>query len=387
MMKVAISTPGKFHAFDLARELHTRNALSVIFSAYPGFKLRYENIPREKIKSFSLTQAPLMALPWGRWLHHSLIWEWKHLNSKLFDAYVAQKLPECDLFVGMSGSAIQSGKRAHQLGARFVCDRGSAHVRTQYELLLEEHERWGIPLQTMDSRTIDKEEAEYAEADCITVPSTFALNTFIEKGTSVDKLRVLPYGVNLERFKTVAQPNETSFDVLYVGGMTLQKGIQYLTQAFQNLCHPNKSLTFVGTASPQLIALLKQRGMWSAGITVSGHVPQVELKKVMSRSHVLVLPSIQDGFGMVMAQAMACGCPVIASENTGAADLFTDGKEGFIVPIRDVGELTERLQRLADNPKERVSMGQHALMRVQGLGGWHSYGEKAMAIYDEVLQK
>jgi glycosyltransferase involved in cell wall biosynthesis len=116
-------------------------------------------------------------------------------------------------------------------------------------------------------------------------------------------------------------------------------------------------------------------------------VPQAELKNIMSRSSVLVLPSIEDGFGMVMAQSMACGSPVIASSNTGGEDLFKDGEEGYIVPIRDVDALAERLQQFADKPELRVIMGKRALARVQSMGGWNNYGDKAMAIYTEVLQK
>jgi glycosyltransferase involved in cell wall biosynthesis len=115
-------------------------------------------------------------------------------------------------------------------------------------------------------------------------------------------------------------------------------------------------------------------------------MPQTELKNLMSRSHVMVLPSIEEGFGMVMAQAMACGCPVIASRNTGGEDLFDDGQEGFIVPIRDVDALANRLQQLADQPDLRAAMGQRALQRVQSIGGWRDYGEKAMTIYNEMLQ-
>jgi glycosyltransferase involved in cell wall biosynthesis len=90
---------------------------------------------------------------------------------------------------------------------------------------------------------------------------------------------------------------------------------------------------------------------------------------------------------MVMAQAMACACPVIASRNTGGEDLFTNGDEGYLVPIRDVDSLAERLQQLADSPEQRAAMGKCALARVHALGGWNNYGEKAMAIYAEVLQK
>jgi len=85
-----------------------------------------------------------------------------------------------------------------------------------------------------------------------------------------------------------------------------------------------------------------------------------------------------------MAQAMACACPVVASKHTGAEDLMTDGVEGFIVPVRDVGALAEKLQHLADQPQLREMMSEKALQKVRGFGGWDKYGELAMKIYSEV---
>ena len=385
-MKVAISTLGKYHAFDLARELHARGALDSVFTGYPNFKLRNEQLPQSLIHSFPWIHSTYMAFPWKNQLPDFMISQWKYVTDITFGSYVSHNLPECDLYVGMSGTALQAGKKAHQQGMRFICDRGSAHIRVQDQLLREEHDCWGVPFAGIDMRTIDREEAEYAEADHITIPSTFAFRTFIEQGVSAKKLALLPYGVNVARFQPVTLPDEGRFDILFVGAMSLQKGVQYLVQAYQKITHPAKSLTFVGAPSPDLIALLKHREFWPSDVKVMGHVPQVELKNIMSRSHILVLPSIQDGFGMVLAQAMACGCPIIASKHTGAEDLISEGCEGYIVPIRDTITLTERLQNLADHPEIRASMSAQALNKIHMIGGWNTYGEKAMAIYDEVLQ-
>ena len=79
---------------------------------------------------------------------------------------------------------------------------------------------------------------------------------------------------------------------------------------------------------------------------------------------------------MVQGQALACGCPVIASTNTGAEDLFTDEVEGFIVPIRDAGALTDRMQRLAEDRDLQQRMSAAALRRVRHLGGWSDYGDR-----------
>jgi glycosyltransferase involved in cell wall biosynthesis len=112
------------------------------------------------------------------------------------------------------------------------------------------------------------------------------------------------------------------------------------------------------------------------GVEMIGSVPQAELAAMMSRSHALVLPSIEEGLALVQAQALACGCPVICSTNTGGEDLLSDGVEGFIVPIRDPGAVAERMQRLADDPELQGRMRAAALERVRLIGGWREYGDR-----------
>jgi len=384
-VKVALSAIGKFHTFDLARELHARGALAGIFTGYPRFKLRHESLPQELIHTFPLVHGAYMAFPWSHRVGRYWMQQWEYLDARSFGAYVARNLPDFDVYVGLSGSSLRAGEKAHRRGARYICDRGSSHIRTQDQLLREEHERWGVPYDGIDPRVIDAEEAEYAEADRVTVPSHFAYRSFLSQGLTPEKLRLLPYGVNLSRFEPAGAPAEGRFDILFVGGMALRKGVQYLAQAFQRIKHPAKTLTFVGAPSAELIDLLRRRSLWPEEARVMGHVPQPELKKVMSQSHVMVLPSIEEGLALVQAQAMACACPVIGTPNSGAENLFSDGSEGYIVPIRDADALADRLQYLADHPEQRAQMGQKALTKVQGFGGWHAYGEKAMSILHETV--
>lgn len=384
-MKVALSVPGKFHTFDLARELHAHGALAGILTGYPRFKLRAEGLPDASILTFPWMMAPYMANPFKASTPRSLMRAWEDLTATTFDQWTARALPDCDVYVGLSGTALSAGRRQQARGGRYVCDRGSSHIKVQDALLREEHKAWGMPFDGIDPRAMEREEAEYALADCITVPSTFALRSFVSQGIAPDKMRLLPYGVNLARFVPCDNPSPARLDVLFVGAMSLQKGLPYLLQAFKTLNHPRKSLTFAGASSPKVIALMKTHGLWSDDIKVLGHVPQPELKRLMSQSHALVLPSVQEGLAMVMAQAMACGCPVIASENTGARNLFDDGQEGFIVPIRDAQALADRLQRLADEPSLRDRMGAASLERVKRMGGWRDYGQRALGIYEALV--
>ena len=370
-MKVALSTMGKFHYFALARQLEQRNALKVIFTGYPNFKLKDEGLPQEKIHSF----------PWFRILHVLsfrfnqpwLIRESEWLSLHQFDTYVANNLPDCDAFCAVSGGGLNTGKKAKSRGYIYICDRISTHIRYQDAILREEYQSQGKTFAGIDPRVMAQEEAEYELADAIVLPSSFAKRSFIEMCVPEEKLRLMPLGVELEKFYPVEQPDNDFFEVLFVGNASIRKGITYLLQAFYLLQHPKKRLTIVGTIQPELAKIINQAAS-DQNIITTGHMPHSEVKKIMSRTHVMVLPSIEDGFGYVQAEAMACGCPVIATTNTGAADLFTDAVEGFIVPIRNSDAIAERMQLLADRPELQKQMSKASIERVKKIGGWNSYG-------------
>ena len=383
-MKAVLTTLGKFHSFDLARQLHARGALEAIYSGYPRYKLKDEGLPRELVRTFPYVHAPYMASGWRDRFGKRFLQQWELLDRTSLDRFVATTMPEADLFVGLSGCGLATGREARRRGMKYVCDRGSTHIRHQDEVLRDEHLRWDLTFAGVDPRIIEREEEEYATADLITVPSTFVRATFLARGVPEAKVERLSYGVDLERFHPVDSPAVGRFDVLFVGGISLRKGIPYLLKAFQALDHPRKSLTLAGFPEREVVDRMRALGLLTDDMKILGHVPQPELKKLMSRSHALVLPSLEEGLAMVMAQALACGCPVVASRNTGAEDLFGDGVEGFIVDAGQDRALAERLQRLADDPALQATMREAAVRRVRSIGGWATYGSNAMDLYERL---
>ena len=321
-----------------------------------------------------------MKFPFWDFLGNKVKQEWEYWDKVSFDHHVAKNIPECDLFSGLSGSGFKTGQVVKARGSIYICDRGSSHIRAQNNILEEEHERWGVPYQAIDSRVIEREENEYELADAITVPSNFVYNSFVACGIQPDKIKLIPYGVNLIKFKKVGHPVSGQFNVLFVGGGSLRKGVADLLVAYSMLVHSKKSLTLVGEFSPIFMKWLRELKLLTNDVKILGHMPQAELKHLMSRSHVMVLASIEEGLAMVQAQAMACGCPVIATQNTGAEDLFRNGVDGYIVPIRQPDSIVEKMQYLADHPEIREKMSASALEKVCEIGGWKSYGDKAFSI-------
>ena len=377
-MRIVQTVFGVFHHFNLARELKRRGHLEKVYSTWPWKRLKREGLEHRLVETYPwLHVAEYMA---GRspvdlrWLSDEL----GYANALAFDRWTLKRLKllkdRPDALIGISGSSLSSGAWLQKEGGIFICDRGSTHQRFQQQIVEEEYAIWGVTRPVSDERDTLREEAIYKQANAITVPSSFVLRSFVEMGVAEEKLFRIPYGVRLDNFRPVADPVDGEFQVLFAGAPGLRKGVPYLLEAFANLKHPKKTLTIAGYVQENLKAALKRLPL--ENVQFLGPIPQAEMVERMSRSHVLVLPSIEEGLALVQAEAMACGCPVIGSTNSGGDDLYTDGVEGFIVPIRDPQAIQDRMQLLADDPNLRRAMGAAALRRVQSMGGWKEYGDR-----------
>lgn len=383
-MRVVLSTIGKFHTFDLARQLERHGVLTAVFTGYPRFKLKQEELPASVIRSFPWIQTLYMGREKLGLRSDRQERQIAYLSNRALDLYTAACLPECDVFVGLANASLKTGRKARSRGSVYVCDRPVSHIRYQDNLLREEYDRQGMPFAGEHPRILEREQEEYATADAIVVGSSYAGRSFGSMGFPEEKVHLVPYGVDLSRFYPDGSPDPDHFDVLFAGSASVRKGIPYLLEAFAEFAHPRKRLTLVGTVRPELLPLIG-RYAENHPITLKGHLPQPELRKIMSRSHVMVLPSIDEGLAMVQAQALACGCPVIGTTNSGAEDLFQDGTEGFVLPIRDSRAIVERLELLASDEDMRACMGERGLLRVRGLGGWDAYGNKMMTLFEQLL--
>jgi glycosyltransferase involved in cell wall biosynthesis len=376
------SVSGAFHHFDLARQLHKLGHLERIYSSFNWGRLEREGLPRALVSTFPVLQPALMLLArFGVYLSD----RWVFRNQLLLDRWVAGRIPTCDVVVALSGCGLHTGMRVQQRGGRYVCDRGSSHIRFQNQILSEEYKRWGIVRSPIHPGIIDREEAEYDQCDAITVPSEFARRSFLEMGVPANKVYKFPYGVDLSRFAPVAEPSKDRFEVLFVGQVCLRKGIPYLLEAFGSFSHPNKRLRIIGSVAHEIRPMLERH--LRDGIEILGALPQSELPRIISSSHVLVLPSIEEGLALVQGQALASGCPVIASTNTGGSDLFTDGVEGFEVPIRSAEAITDKLTQLADQPQRQQQMRAAAIERVKSIGGWDDYGRQYLAFLKDLTAR
>lgn len=373
-MKVTQAVFGVFHHFELAHQLHQRQHLQKIYSTWPWARLKREGLPRSLVSCFPLIHTTDYLLSQTRFYPAKISAKMGSWNARGFDRWTQSRIQPCDAFIAISGAGLLTGRKVQEAGGKFICDRGSTHQRYQESILDEEYHHWGAPLPLSKPHIVLREEEIYQQADAITVPSTVAKRSFVQMGVPSEKVHVIPYGVRLDQFTRTVETPTDSFEVLFAGQVSLRKGVPYLLDAFARLKHPKKHLTIVGSIQDDIRALLVK--LPKENVTFTGSISQQELAKKMSASHLLVLPSVEEGLALVQGQAMACGCPVLATTATGAEDLFTDGKEGFIVADRDVDALFDRMQQVADDPALQRQLSEAALRRVKSLGGWDQYGEQ-----------
>jgi glycosyltransferase involved in cell wall biosynthesis len=252
----------------------------------------------------------------------------------------------------------------------------------QREILTEEYARLGLKTEVVHPQVVERELTEYREADFIAIPSQFVKGTFLDQGIAADKLIHVPFGVDLTHFYPVPK-EDNLFRIIHCGTLSIRKGVHYLLQAFGELNLPGAELWLIGSMTDEIKPFLRQ---WaSPAIKHQGPFPETALHKYYSQASVFCLASIEEGLAMVQVQAMACGLPVICTTNTGGADLVRDGRDGFILPIRDVGAIKEKIRYFYENPEACKAMGESARLRVQAGFSWSDYGKKMIAAYREIL--
>ncbi len=305
------------------------------------------------------------------------------LAKASFDRATARTLRSGDLgIIASTGAALASFTRARELGVPTFLDYPIAHHRFSDELLREEAAlnpafAPTLQLQGLSPRASDRLESEIELADRVFVNSSFSLTTFLSAGVPEEKLALTPFGVDVEMFS----PNESAparsegrpFRILFAGQVTQRKGISYLVDAFAQANIPRAELVFLGRPVGPARTLLER-----PGVSFWPPVPIGELARLYHECDVFVLPSLVEGFPQTAAIAMACGLPVILSENTSGRDVIDDGVSGYIVPVRDSGAIAGRLRTLYEDPAARASMGQAGRERIRQFT-WERYGARVIS--------
>lgn len=350
-MKIAIAVHGRFYAFDLARELLRRGNDVTLLTNYPASAVERFGFPRQRVRSF-LLHGLVARAAWRLRGHDPRLYP-EALVHRAFGRWVAGQISrehDWDFILAWSGVALEV-LQSKLRGSPFrAVSRASSHIRTQARLLQEEAQRTGARQDGSSRWMIEREESEYARADGILVLSSFAERSFLDEGVPAEKLAVLPLGARMERFRAPPQIVEARcrriqagepLRVLNVGAISFRKGLTDFAAVATTLEHENFDFRWVGPAAPEAAHPIADS---SNKVTFLPHAPEASLPAVYAWGDVFLFPTIEDGYPVVLGQAAAGGLPIITTTNCSGPDLVSEGKTGWIVPIRSVAAIVERLR-------------------------------------------
>lgn len=293
----------------------------------------------------------------------------------LITSYWLSRIAPPTFFYGFQGAALHSIKTARKRGSITILD--STHPLSHSAIMAEEYARLGFKRQYSTPR---REIQEALNAHYCVTASALSSRSLTEVGVPPERIFQIPYGVDLEQCRPRPElRSESIFRVLFVGKISVHKGFHYLLEAWQGLSLPNSELVLVGNPTQPLdLAVLRRYNpglyRWVRAVD--------DIYLMYASADVFVLPSLVEGFGMVTLEAMASGVPVIVTENANA--VVRDGLGGYVVPIRDVDTLQDRIRRLYDDASLRKSMGEAARKRAEEFT-WQRYHTHLVEMLETVL--
>jgi glycosyltransferase involved in cell wall biosynthesis len=272
-------------------------------------------------------------------------------GNKTFNEWVvSQGIEGCRTLYGYNRNSLEVFQYAKPRGISCLLEQCSAPRRIEIGHLTRELELWpdwepGLETPSPKDPLIDREEEEWSLADRIVVPSKSVETGMRECGYDHDNVKVIPYGIDLRSF--VASNRRTAsrdqkLRLLYVGRVSLMKGVTYLLEALRMINSVNLEARIVGS----VLFHKSKTDAYNNWAKFEGSVPRSRIRDVINWADLAIMPSLSEGSSTFVLEAMALGLPVIATESSGS--LIRNGIDGFIVADRNPQALADSITRVLE---------------------------------------
>jgi glycosyltransferase involved in cell wall biosynthesis len=393
MRTVLVTHPGLQHSHQLALALHERSLLQSFWSGVPVAaqgepppwwlparfhqKVRHVDIPGALRRHPARFQ---FALHVARSLSFSpASSDTTHRIFHWFDAWAARQIMQFKpkVVVAYENAAYHTFKAAKAIGARCVLDAAAFHHQAAADLI-------GMDSTPYTPEINRRKDEEVQMADLILTCSPLAAESYVSHGVSRDKLRPLLLGAEPPPQIPPWQPSEGSPRFVFAGTLCHRKSVDLIVDAFQRLHAEGLSydLEFIGGVGESSLLSAVQA---MPNTRYTANAPQKALYAVLAQADCLLLPSRSDSFGMVVAEAMACGTPAIVSTQTGAKAMVEayPGSGWIVEPDADALYATAR--KLIENPG-MLQAARPVAMRSGQAFSWANYRSRAGQVLEEFVQ-
>lgn len=382
-MQVLLTTTRAWYLGQTARAFASRQSLAGLWMADKN----QSGLPPEQYRRcwpYHLAMKPFYHFTSQIWSERAT-----YFFQPVYERWIRRQLrasdcPQFQVIQAITGVCTEAFNRADEIGAFKVADCANSHPTTLHGYWQRECDLWcpgeKVPLPR---RTFRKMNQELERADLVLCPSTFVRDTIVQNGIPEAKCFVSPFGVDTSVFKPrPAPPLQPRF--VCVGTICLRKGHQYLFRAFERVKArlPQAELVCVGEVK---LDFRKEWPKWKDSCRHVDRMTHVELAQLLQSASAFVLPSLEEGFARVLAEAMGGGLPIIATHESGATTLIEDGVHGFIVPARRIEPLAEAMIRIATNVELNQRLGAAAHEAGARRNTWQDYGDRLLAEYERRL--
>ena len=395
-MKVLISHPhGNKNTKKVVSMLGKLNLLDSFWTsiAFPFefgiFKKRFYKIEFKKIKLRFLKdflRHVCIFLKLKRYyLHESSIFSVNSIYKDLdisVQKYIDLNKKKINLIYSYEDCALNSFKIASKNNIKTIYDLTSPYWLFREKILEEEinlQPEWSLSTTEVTSQNKCKnKDEEIALSDQIIVASSFTAKSLeLFEQNIKSKINVVPYGITCPTTKIINKRNKNDkLKIIFVGRPTLSKGIQYLIQILNQLDFPWE-LQIAGSIpdTPHQISSKLDLFFRDPRCKFLGQIQNKSLIQKMKESHIFLFPSLFEGFGQVILEALSCGLPVITTNNTAGLDIIDNGKDGFLTPIRDIKNTIEIINNFYLNEELRMTIAENGFEKAKEFT-WKRYQKK-----------
>jgi len=309
-------------------------------------------------------------------------------RDEKFDSLISKKVAgqRAEIFWGFQGSSRLSLEAAKKSEKTAIVELSGAHVPFVVELLEEErmlHPDWSDSFSHFNfpRSYFERLKEEPHVADMVIGASSYTRSSLMQYGVPESKFRMLPLGFDPAaiKIKDLRKLRKNPLKLLYVGRVTQAKGVKYALEAVKYFDKTEIELHIIGHVQGSGTALKKYNNF-----VLHPAISQGELFSVYCNYDALILPTISDGFGLVILEAMAAGIPVIATENSAGPDIVEHGKSGFVIPIRSVAAIVQCIEVLKNQTSEQYELMSAEARTTAMKYSWESYAIQVKSLLESL---
>ncbi len=391
-MKVIVAHPGRQHSFRVAKALKESGLLykyaTTVYNKDNSLLMRitkmflskenYQRAQRRKCPSLTDGDVIQFCELEGLLLLALIRLDFTHKLSNAYNEYISRKFQRklAEYIIRNKVDAVISYDTNSMVLFSILKEKAPNVVRimdnaapNRHYMYKDFHAHWescgpfAKTFEVYGYLTNEKKAMYYGEevklADYHIVASDYSKKTLEYEGITSENIFKIPYGVDQSFiFQNDREYSNNKLNVLFVGQINQLKGIYQLLEAAKEINNPNISFNIVGSGKEAFKDILNK---YENYVRFHGYLYKEKLQKQYESNHIFVFPTMGEGFGLVLLEAMAAGLPVITTRHCGGADLVEEGKNGYFVNVGDTKALVDKIMWCLNHPEEVERMSFKAI--------------------------